>query len=204
MKILLLDDHEAIQYFVKMQILEILPNAEIILCSKIESAKQIISGRPTVDFAICDLELNAGCNVVIPELCSVNQIPVMVYSSHVNKVLISELNELNVNCYVAKTSGIDALKNGIEALLSHAKYCCPLVISTSKSKDGFKSTEPLFLLKKQKMILEVMAKGYNREETAVMLNLKMTSINNHIARARLNNECENFDELIRRYKFWDH
>ena len=128
----------------------------------------------------------------------------MVYSSHVNKIIIAELNELNVNCYVAKTSGIDALKKGMEALLSREKYECPFVISTSNSKDGYKYTEPLFLLKKQKMILEVMAKGYNREETAEILNLKMTAINNHIARARLNNECENFDELIRRYKFWDH
>jgi DNA-binding CsgD family transcriptional regulator len=48
-----------------------------------------------------------------------------------------------------------------------------------------------------------MAQGYNRDEVSKMLRLKKSTVNNHIARARTLNECANFDELLRRYKFWD-
>jgi DNA-directed RNA polymerase specialized sigma24 family protein len=55
----------------------------------------------------------------------------------------------------------------------------------------------------QKVVLEVLAKGFNRAEASKILNIKMTTLNNHIARARELNDCENFEELLRRYRFWD-
>jgi len=61
----------------------------------------------------------------------------------------------------------------------------------------------LFLSNGQKAVIEVMAKGHNRLETAKILKIKKATINNHIARAREINECENFEELLRRYRFWD-
>ncbi len=127
----------------------------------------------------------------------------MIYSSHVNKVLITELLMINVNCYVSKTSGIDSLKRGIEMLLQRQKFYCRLVMSTIESKEEFKQTEKLFLSNGQKTVLEVLAKGHNRVETAKILRIKKSTINNHIARAREINDCENFEELLRRYRFWD-
>jgi DNA-binding NarL/FixJ family response regulator len=203
MRILILDDHEAIQQFIKQKVIEIIPNATIIFCSTTECATRVISEFPKIDFAICDIEIKSGANLVIPELCFDNAIPYMIYSSHVNMVLVSQLNELQVNCYVSKTSNIDFLKKGLEILFSKQKYYCPLVLSTMNSQVVFKETEKLFLSPGQKSVLKVMAKGYNREEVSKMLNLKKSTINNHIARARTLNDCENFDELIRRYKFWD-
>ncbi len=203
MRILIFDDHEVIQYFVKQQIESILPNVEILRCSTIESAKSAIKTPPGIDFAICDLEINSGSNISIPEMCFERNIPYMVYSSHVNKVLISELKSINVNCYVSKTSGIESLKRGIEMLLNRQKFYCHLVLSTMESNEEFKQTERLFLSEGQKTVLAVMAKGHNREETAKFLKIKKSTINNHIARAREINDCKNFDELLRRYRFWD-
>jgi DNA-binding NarL/FixJ family response regulator len=203
MRILIFDDHEAIQYFVKQQIENIVPNAEILRCSTLESAKSAIKTPPGIDYAICDLEINSGSNILIPEMCFERNIPYMVYSSHVNKVLISELKNINVLCYVSKTSGVDSLKRGIEMLLDRQKFYCHLVISTMESKEELKQTKRLFLSNGQKAVIEVMAKGYNREETAKFLKIKKSTINNHIARARETNNCENFEELLRRYRFWD-
>ena len=136
-------------------------------------------------------------------MCFERNIAYMIYSSHVNKVLISELLNINVNSYVSKTSGVDSLKRGIEMLLQRKKFYCRLVMSTIESKEEFKQTERLFLSEGQKTVLEVMAKGYNRIEAAKILRIKKSTINNHIARAREINECENFEELLRRYRFWD-
>jgi len=203
MRILIFDDHEAIQFIVKQYIDNIIPNAEVIRCSNLEIAKSIIKTPPGIDFAICDLEINSGANILIPEMCFERNIPYMVYSSHVNKVLISELKNINVNSYVSKTSGVDSLKRGIEMLLNRQKFYCHLVLTTMESKEEFKQTERLYLSEGQKSVLEVMAKGHNREETAKFLKIKKTTINNHIARAREINDCENFEELLRRYRFWD-
>jgi two-component system nitrate/nitrite response regulator NarL len=203
MRILIFDDHEAIQFFVKLQIENIVPTAEILRCSNVESARSVIKKPPGIDFAICDLEINSGSNLSIPEMCFERNIAYMVYSSHVNKVLISELININVNSYVSKTSGIDSLKRGIEMLLQRQKFYCHLVMSTIESKEEFKQTERLFLSDGQKAVIEVMSKGHNRVETAKILKIKKSTINNHIARAREINECKNFEELLRRYRFWD-
>lgn len=203
MRILIFDDHEAIQFFLQQQIVTIVPNAEIVLCSTVESAKSLINTPPSIDFAICDLEINSGSTILIPMMCFERNIAYMIYSSHVNKVLISELLNINVNSYVSKTSGVDSLKRGIEMLLQRKKFYCRLVMSTIESKEEFKQTERLFLSEGQKTVLEVMAKGYNRIEAAKILRIKKSTINNHIARAREINECENFEELLRRYRFWD-
>jgi DNA-binding NarL/FixJ family response regulator len=203
MRILILDDHEAIQQFIKQKVTEIIPNATIICCTTTECATKVIYGFPHINFAICDIEIKSGANLAIPELCYNNDIPYMIYSSHVNMVLVSQLKELKVNCYVSKTSSIDFLKKGLEILFSKQNYYCPLVLSTMNSQEEFKETEKLFLSLGQKSVLKVMAQGYNREEVSRLLKLKKSTINNHIARARTVNDCENFDELIRRYKFWD-
>jgi DNA-binding CsgD family transcriptional regulator len=61
----------------------------------------------------------------------------------------------------------------------------------------------LILTTGQKKILDLLAKGFTRLETKEMLNIKLNTLNNQIARAREVNDCENLEELIRRYKFWD-
>jgi len=204
MRILVFDDHEAIRMIVKQQVSEIVPTAEIILCGTLDCAKRVISEGQNIHFVICDLEINAGCSTVIPEMSFKNKIPYMVYTSHVNKVLINELMTLNVNSYASKISGMEALRQGIVSLLVGKPYQCPLVVSTIESTDNFKETEKLTLTPGQKVVLDVVAKGFNREEAAKILKIKMATLNNHIARARELNDCENFEELLRRYRFWDH
>lgn len=203
MKILVLDDHEAIRLFVKQQILEIVPTAEIVLCGTIEAAMKLLQKFENIHFVVCDLEINDGSSTKIPELTYQHKIPCMVYSSHVNKVLISELMSFQIKSYVSKTSSIEALKEGLISLFTGKSYNCPLVASTMESKERFKETEKLVLTSGQKIVLEVLAKGFNREEAAKILKIKLTTLNNHIARAREMNDCENFVELLRRYRFWD-
>ena len=203
MKILILDDHDAIGVFVSQLVTSIVPNANIFLSNTIESAISLINAPTSVDYVICDLELNLGCNTLIPELCNDRKIRCMIYSSHVNKVLIQELHKYNVCSYVSKTSGIEALRSGIDALLNDKKYQCSLVQSTIASTSAFKEIEKLDLTNGQKAIMEVLVRGFNREEAADILKITLNTLNNHIARAREMNNCENFEELLRRYRFWD-
>lgn len=204
MKVLIIDDHLAIQKIVKDEVLQIQPDAEIIACSSFEDAINFLNCEGNVDYVISDLELKVGCNSEIMNICRQNRLPLMVYSSHVNKVLMLEVEANRVKCYVSKGSEFYTLGLGISALFRNESYFCPIVLGTIQSRTKFKSTERLEITKGQKKILELLSKGFNREEVAQILKIKNTTLNNQIARAREMNFCENMEELIRRFNFWDH
>lgn len=204
MKVLIIEDQPAIQVIVAEEILKIEPNAQIISYNGIKEAIDFLENGNVVDFVISDLELKNGYNTQILIYCGENRLPMMVYSSHVNKVLMLEIEANNVQCYVSKKSEFHTLKLGITSLFNNESYFCPTVLKTIQSNTAFKSTERLDLTKSQKKIIDLLSKGFNREESAKMLNIKNTTLNNQIARAREKNLCENMEELIRRYNFWDY
>ena len=203
MRVVILDDHHAILLFVKEKVLEMMPSADIHLCSSIHEAKMAIEELVPSSFVICDVEINSGCSNVIPELCNGLNVPCMVYSSHVDKVLLKELKKCGVQVYVSKLSRLESLQRGIEAMVEGVEYHCPLVMVTIESKERFKETEKLKLTEGQIRVLEVMLKGYNRVTAADLLHISRITLNNHIARAREMNDCENFEELLRRFRYWD-
>jgi DNA-binding NarL/FixJ family response regulator len=203
MKIVILDDHHAILQFLKQKVNEVLPSADVVLCSTIHEAKMTIDDAQRPGCLICDLQINAGRSTAIPEYCSRLEIPFMVYSSHVDKVLLQELKKCGVCVYVSKLSRIEFLQRGIEALVVGENYFCPFVSATMDANEKFKETEKLILTEGQFRVMEVMLKGYNRVIAANMLHISLSTLNNHIARAREMNDCENFDELLRRFRYWD-
>jgi DNA-binding NarL/FixJ family response regulator len=137
------------------------------------------------------------------ETARTNAKPVLIFSSHVNKMLIELLERYEVPCYVSKTSGIEALKRGIQALLHGESYFCPLVIQTKLSTNTFKETAPLKLTKGQIKVLNVIKQGHNRKAAAEILKISATTVDNHIAKARDINECDSQEELMRRFRFWE-
>ena len=203
MTILLVDDHPAIQSLVKQHILAFSPNADVMGCFNINDAKQLFSRQTKIDFVISDLELLEGCNLDVLNICHRNRIPCMIYSSHVNKVLLNEAEKLGVNCYVSKKSELEHLDKGLIALFTKKQYYCSIVKRMKESNTSFKETKKLILTSGQKKIVDLLAKGFTRLDAKEMLNIKLNTLNNQIARAREVNDCENLEELIRRYKFWD-
>jgi DNA-binding CsgD family transcriptional regulator len=73
-----------------------------------------------------------------------------------------------------------------------------------KSNNDYLVTDKLVLTQAQKRLLAMINKGFTREETAEKLKNSITTVNNHIARARVVNECRSLHELLRRYRFWDY
>ncbi|MDB4177619.1 hypothetical protein N9760_07240 [Schleiferiaceae bacterium] len=204
MKVLILDDHEAIREIVKKYTLKVLPSADFTECANIEEAKEALSRPVKIDYVICDLELKAGCSIEFPDLCRHEKIPFMVYSSHVNKELINELEYRRVSVYVSKISKITHLQQGLENFYNGRKYYCPLVQKTKDSKEKFKELTRLDLTPGQRKAMNVLAKGFNRKEAADILGIERTTLNNIIHRAREANDCEDFPEILRRFQFWEH
>lgn len=203
MKIVILDDHHIILEFLKQKVNEILPGADVVLCSTIYEAMMALQEIDMPNHLICDLEINAGRSMAIPEYCGRLKVPYMVYSSHVDKILVRDLEHCGVSVYVSKLSKIEFLHRGIQALVKGEIYKCPFVIATINEQEQFKETQKLQLTDEQIRVIEVMVKGYNRITAANLLGISLTTLNNHIARAREMNDCENFEELLRRFRYWD-
>jgi DNA-binding NarL/FixJ family response regulator len=203
MKVLVLDDHEAIRGAVVRWVQVVAPEFQCVEFSGVGEA-QLFVKRNRVDYAVCDLEVRQGCDTSLLDILADLNFPVLVFSSHVNKVLIQELDVKRVLCYVSKTSVIQALKAGLEALFTGRSYQCPLVQATLTRK--FDTLEPrrLTLSKGQKQVLALLVLGHTREDVANLLCNSISTINNHIYRAREVNDCRDLTELLRRFRFWDH
>jgi DNA-binding NarL/FixJ family response regulator len=184
MKLLILEDHGAIRETVIRYVQEIKPNIEIIETDNVEDADQ------------------AMANAIISYAIYRDRIPFMIYSSHVNKSLIKELETKRVRCYVSKQSDMKEFKTGLKALFNNRKHYCPIVMETLKSKTDEEDTGRLKLSKSERKVVELLSKGQTREEVADNLHLEITTINNHVFRAREANGCPNVSDLLRRYRFW--
>jgi DNA-binding NarL/FixJ family response regulator len=203
MKVLVLDDHEAIRDTVVRSVQILAPEFQCVEFSGVAEAEHYLK-RNRVDFTVCDLELTQGCNTALLEVFLHLNVPVLVFSSHVNKVLVQELDAKHILCYVSKTSGIQALKAGLESLFTGRSYQCPLVQATVARKLDSLATHRLNLSKSQKQVLALLAMGHTREDVANLLSNSVSTINNHIYRAREANDCRDLNEILRRYRFWDH
>jgi DNA-binding NarL/FixJ family response regulator len=201
MKLLLLEDHVAVRETVIRYILEITPTMIVLEANNVEDADQFIKNTK-INYAICDLELTKGCNINPIEGLYRERIPFMVYSSHVNKSLIYELESKKVRSYVSKQSNMTDFKMGLEALFNGGKHYCPIVTETLKSNKVEENTGRLRLSKSERKVIELLSKGQTREEVADLLHLELTTINNHIFRARVANGSHNVSDLLRRYRFW--
>lgn len=201
MNLLLLEDHGAIRETVIRYVLEINPNMKVLETDNVEQADQVIKNTK-IDYAICDLELSKGCNINPIEALYRERIPFMIYSSHVNKSIINELEAKKVRCYVSKQSDMKEFRAGLQALFNGKSHYCPIVIETGKYKGDEQNTGRLKLSKSERKVVELLSKGQTREDVANNLNLELTTINNHVFRAREANGCPNVSELLRRYRFW--
>jgi len=204
MNVLIIDDHEMILMVLSNMVLELLPNARVFKCKTKEDAKKFFLDINKIDFAICDLQLTNGCSTEIPELFARNNIPVMIYSSHTNRSIINEIIDLGVKVFVSKTASLVEARKGLNAVIDNTTYFCSLVTKTMECSESSKPAFKLVLTKSQKLVLDILSQGFNREECARRLNLKITTVNNHIAHARELNDCYNLEELLRRYRIWDY
>ena len=202
MNILILDDHPIILNSLEQSLKSIVPYANVLCTTNIDDANKIISNNQ-INYAICDVQIVTGKSTLIPSICFKNKIPYMIYSSHVNKTLISKFSEIGLTVYVSKSSPKSELNKGIQSLLNNQKYNCSYVQITINSSVKEIKITPIVYKKHQKRILELLAAGYSQSETANMLFLAERTVLNHLAILRDVNDCHSTADLIFRYRFWE-
>ncbi len=199
--VLVLDDHPVMLEYVCNAVKMGFPESRVIKAKSIEQAEIFIE-EGAIQAAICDLQIKSGKSMVIPALCCDNNIPFMVYSSHVNFSLIEELAQLNVKCYVSKASDIENLNQGIiNLLLNQHKYLCPVVLQESQNVGLGNFSKPK-LSKSEWRVIKAYASGLNTQQVAEALFLQAVTIRNHRARAIDRNQCT-FSELLLRFRYWE-
>jgi two-component system, NarL family, invasion response regulator UvrY len=200
MKILFLDDHPTIAAILS-DLVKLIPiEMDIYQAYSVKSAFDILQSEP-IDRVVCDLQIKTGKSLEIPEYCSRFNIPFLVFSSHLNHTLIRQLEILAMLGYVSKASSIDELKDGLLCLIENKKYYCSNVES-ELFKTGKEEIPKLSITPAERRVLEAMKTGKTLEELAQMLNLNITTIQNHKARISDRNNCK-INEVLIRYLFWE-
>lgn len=202
MNILILDDHPIILNVLQECVKSLVPDANLLCTTNIDDANKIILNNQ-INYAICDVQIVTGKSTLIPSICFKNKIPYMIFSSHVNKTLISTFSELGSKVYVSKSSSQSELRKGIESLLNNQKYNCSYVQITINSSAKETKNTPILFKKSQKRILDLLATGYTQTETADILYLAERTVLNHLAILRDMNDYHTTADLLIRYKFWE-
>lgn len=200
MIILIIEDHPTIIDILEVKLNNDFKDLVIYKTFTLEEAFHILETRK-VDRVICDLQIQIGKNMIIPEFCSTQSIPFMVFSSYVNITLIKILSNFRVTCYISKGSQTIYLHKGLQMLISNQRYFCPLVEQELKNKNESFIPQPILTVSESKVV-KAFSEGMSTEDVAKFLNLKTVTVRNHRARLLDRNLCS-FQELLRRYKFWE-
>lgn len=202
MKFLLLEDHPFALQSLENAVKFIAPDAELYSFNTVETASKAIESM-SFDFAICDMQIQSGKSLILPNICFVERVPYMVFSSHSNKQLIASLNKLKVLVMVNKSSSTEELHEGIRSLLNRKKFYCSINQSLVDDTSEFVETPRLSLTEMQKKVLSLLEQGYEAHEIATHLKIVPRTVINHLAIIRNNNLCTSTPELLRRYRFWE-
>jgi len=202
MKFLLLDDHPFALKSLEDAVRSIVPNAEIYSYSTVEDASNALA-QSTFNFVICDMQIQSGKSLDVPLYCYRERVPFMVFSSHSNKQLISDLNQLRITCMINKSSPTEELHEGIRNLLNCKKYYCSINQSFIDDTSEFIETPRLSLTPVQRKILSLLGQGYDVDKIAELMHIVPRTVINHLAIIRNNNLCSSTPELLRRYRFWE-
>ena len=202
MTIVVLDDHPLILNFLQSEILEIHPEAQVLLFNEINPTVYYIK-KNTVDFVICDLQIITGKNLTVPTICHQRKIPFMVFSSHTNKIIYDQLKKLKAVAYLSKAAQTVEIKNGLIALFNNREYFCSFTKCLANNDPNILPTDPVIATQKQTEILELLNSGLTQMEVSEKLYLSERTIYNHLAMARDKNDCHTTAELLRRFKFWN-
>lgn len=202
MNVLIIDDHPAILDFLVSQVNKVAAeeNLKIFTCTNLSEAQEKLKAKK-IDRVICDLNLTVGMSLTIPEYCLEFKIPYLVFSSHVNNALVNELLKLNVCCYVSKGSEIEFLQKGIVNLLGNIRFFCNNVLLEKTVVINKNYPKPV-LSRAEFIVIKLYAEGKKTEDISKLVNLQITTIRNHRARACEKNLCS-FNELIGSFLFWE-
>lgn len=182
-KILLADDHPIVRDGLRLM-LETQPdfNVDVIECCNGQEVLDLVAiysfSLILLDIAMPVMNGLEALRIVKNEMSI--EVPILMLTSHNNKQMVLESNELGASGYILKNASADELLSGIKIALQKQKYFSNEVAALLLNNDAkdFHSTIHK-LTPREKQILVLITKEKNNHEIAEELEISSRTVEGH-------------------------
>lgn len=198
MKIVLLEDHSHTLIFIREQLLDLYPQAQVYAFANYKEAATCINTK-AIDLVITDLDFDGAKEFDLVADAHQKQIPCIIYSAHYNTSYLNKASAYAYRAFICKLGGINELRYALKHYKELALYQCSF-IKKQHRKEEHPIPEPL-LNGIEQSIMKLLIQGKERKEIAERMKIKTNTLNSYIRDMVVNNHCTLY-ELIHRYVAW--
>ncbi|WP_419786340.1 response regulator [Pseudodesulfovibrio sp.] len=143
------------------------------------------------DLVVVDLSLSgeSGLDLISPLV--ERDIQVLIYSMHEDATTLGRAFQMGAMAYVAKREPLPILQEAIRNIVAGKRYVSPLVAANVESA----SLEIQTLSKREKQILDLLAKGEANYEIAESLNISVRTVESYYTRMIAKLELQGMKDL---------
>lgn len=201
MRVLILDDHPALNSVIQSVVLKEKPDADIVLFLELQPALDFIEEKRP-DFVITDIQINGVKQLKMAELCKGFGIPCMVYTSHLNISIYKGCLENEVLVFVSKSSVLNDLEIGVKRLFEGSDFRCTLTNKYLLRSDLENDVIPMVHFSHSELpVILGQIRGVSTIDIAKEMKKSKHTVRNQRTSLMLKNDCT-MEEIARRYIYW--
>lgn len=178
-RIVLADDHkillESLNFVLKKQ-----PDIEVV--STVSNGAELMNvlARTAVDVVLMDIQMPEldGFQAAVGIRTRFPQVKILVLSMHNDSSYLERMYELGAAGYLLKTADIDEIIEAIQKVAQGESYFNSEVVLSFKNRSSNYSME-LKLTRRERQVIELIAKENSNVQIAQILNLSVGTINSY-------------------------
>lgn len=178
-RIVLADDHkillESLNFVLKKQ-----PDIEVVATVSNGAELMNVLARSAVDVVLMDIQMPEldGFQAAVGIRTRFPQVKILVLSMHNDRSYIERMYELGAAGYLLKTADIDEIIEAIQKVAQGGSYFNPEVVLSFMNRSSNYSIE-LKLTRRERQVIELIAKENSNVQIAQILNLSVGTINSY-------------------------
>lgn len=178
-RIVLADDHkillESLNFVLKKQ-----PDIEVVSTVSNGAELMNILARTAVDVVLMDIQMPEldGFQAAVGIRTRFPQVKILVLSMHNDSSYLERMYELGAAGYLLKTADIDEIIEAIQKVAQGESYFNSEVVLSFKNRSSNYSME-LKLTRRERQVIELIAKENSNVQIAQILNLSVGTINSY-------------------------
>ena len=172
-KILITEDHAVFRFGLRMTLLQMYEDAEILEAEDFPSAKQTIENNPDISFILLDMRIpgTKGLEGLREIRETYPLLTIIMVSSLDFHETIEQILEAGANGFLAKSTPMEEMIEAITAILDGE------VVVTSEHN----YSEKVELSQRQREILRLLSQGLSNKKIAQELSISDTTVKEHVS-----------------------
>lgn len=183
MKLLIVDDHALFRDGLKLLLMQLEDDVQVLEAPDSTSAFDALSLHSDIDFMLLDLNLPGQDGLAILEAMvdAYPTIPVAIVSASTQKDDVDKVMERSAMGYIFKHSASAVILGAVRLMLAGGLYTPPLsLLCTTKTNKSTNAALVEALTKRQIEVLRLLVAGFSNKQIASELDIAEATIKMHI------------------------